>query len=157
MGTTAGRPILDGGGERFELGRMEPTDPTTYEAETRGVNVQVVTSYIAEHSDPPSRYVWAYMIRIENRSEQTVQLVSRHWVITDGQGRVEEVQGPGVVGEQPVLKPGAVHSYTSGCPLATPSGWMRGEYRMAVEGGDPFDAEIPEFSLDLPGARARLN
>ncbi|HEY3814752.1 MAG TPA: Co2+/Mg2+ efflux protein ApaG [Caulobacteraceae bacterium] len=136
---------------------MEPTDPTTYEAETRGVNVKVVTSYVAEHSDPPGRYVWAYMIRIENRSEQTVQLVSRHWIITDGQGRVEEIEGPGVVGEQPVLRPGEVHSYTSGCPLPTSSGWMRGEYRMTVEGGDPFDAQIPAFSLDLPGAREHLN
>ena len=136
---------------------MEPTDPTTYEAETRGVNVQVVTSYIEEHSDPPARYVWAYMIRIENRSEQTVHLVSRHWIITDAQGRVEEIEGPGVVGEQPVLRPGEVHSYTSGCPLPTSSGWMRGAYRMEVEGGEPFDAQIPAFSLDLPGARAVVN
>ncbi|HWE47546.1 MAG TPA: Co2+/Mg2+ efflux protein ApaG [Caulobacteraceae bacterium] len=136
---------------------MELTDPTTYEAETRGVNVQVVTSYIAEHSDPPARYVWAYMIRIENRSDQTVQLVSRHWYITDAQGRIEEIQGPGVVGEQPVLKPGAVHNYTSGCPLPTSSGSMHGAYRMEVAGGEPFEAQIPAFSLDLPGARTRLN
>jgi ApaG protein len=136
---------------------MEPTDPTTYEAETRGVVVQVVTSYLAEHSDPPARYFWAYMIRIENKSAETVQLVSRHWVITDGQGRIEEVQGAGVVGEQPILGPGDSHSYTSGCPLPTPSGWMSGSYRMTVQGGEPFDAEIPAFSLDLPGARRVVN
>jgi ApaG protein len=136
---------------------MAPTDPTTYEAETHGVNVQVVTSYLPEHSEPPGRYVWAYMIRIENKSPHTVQLMSRHWLITDAQGRVEEVSGPGVIGEQPVLRPGDVHTYSSGCPLPTPSGWMKGSYRMKVEGGDPFDAQIPEFSLDLPGARSRVN
>jgi ApaG protein len=136
---------------------MNPTDPTTYEAETRGVVVQVVTSYLAEHSDPPSRYFWAYMIRIENKSDATVQLLARHWIITDAQGRMEEVEGPGVVGEQPVLRPGESHSYTSGCPLPTPSGWMKGSYRMSVSGGELFDAEIPAFSLDLPGARRVLN
>ena len=136
---------------------MEPTDPTTYEAETHGVNVQVVTSYIREHSRLRRRAASGpARIRIEKgtRARTRSSLVSRHWVITDAQGRVEEVTGPGVVGEQPILKPGEVHSYTSGCPLPTSSGWMRGAYHMSVVGGEPFDAQIPAFSLDLPTCSA---
>jgi ApaG protein len=148
---------LTGAGEISLYERMTMIDPGAYEAETRGVVVQVVTSYLAEQSDPPARYVWAYMIRIENKSAHTVQLVSRHWTITDGQGRVDQVTGPGVVGEQPILRPGEAHSYSSGCPLTTPTGSMVGSYRMMVEGGEPFDAQIPAFSLDLPGARRVMN
>jgi ApaG protein len=102
-------------------------------------------------------WVWAYAVEIENRSDRMVQLVSRRWIITDALGRVEEVEGPGVVGEKPVLKPGAVHCYASGCPLPTPSGSMVGTYRMLVEGGDVFDAAIPAFSLDLPGVKRTVN
>ena len=133
------------------------SEPGTYEAETNGVVVRVTPTFLPEQSDPPQMWVWAYAVEIENRSDHTVQLVSRHWIITDALGRVEEVAGPGVVGEQPVLKPGAVHAYASGCPLPTPSGSMVGSYRMLVEGGDVFDAAIPAFSLDLPDARRTVN
>jgi ApaG protein len=134
------------------------SEPGVYEARTRGVVVQVQPTYLADQSDPPKVWVWAYAVRIENTSEQTVQLVSRHWIITDGLGRVEEVAGPGVVGETPVLPPGAVHSYASGCPLPTSSGAMEGSYRMVVlGGGEAFDAVIPPFSLDLPDAARSVN
>lgn len=134
-----------------------PDEAQVYEAETNGVAVRVVTSYLPDQSEPPQRWVWAYQIEIENRGQTTVQLISRHWIITDGQGRVEEVEGPGVVGEQPVLHPGQRHSYVSGCPLGTPSGSMVGSYHMQVQGGEAFDAAIPAFSLDLPGARRVVN
>jgi ApaG protein len=133
------------------------SQPGTYEAETNGVVVRVTPTFLPDQSDPPQMWVWAYAVEIENRSERTVQLVSRHWIITDALGRVEEVQGPGVVGETPVLRPGAVHAYASGCPLPTSSGSMVGSYRMLDEGGDVFDAAIPAFSLDLPGARRTVN
>jgi ApaG protein len=136
---------------------MPSLDSPVYEACTQGVSVRVVVSYLPQQSDPPKRWVWAYMVEIENGGERTVQLVSRHWTITDGLGRTEEVKGLGVVGEQPILRPGETHSYTSGCPLSTPTGSMVGSYRMLVEGGEPFDAEIPAFSLDLPGGRRSLN
>jgi ApaG protein len=136
---------------------MTSLDPAIYEAETNGVAVRVVTSYLPEQSEPPGRYVWAYRIEIENRGEVTVQLISRHWIITDAQGRTEEVEGPGVVGEQPTLEPGQSHTYVSGCPLATPSGSMVGSYKMLVSGGEAFEAAIPAFSLDLPGARRTVN
>jgi ApaG protein len=129
-----------------------------YAATTRGVRVSVTTRFVREQSDPDqARYFWAYDVRIENLGEETVQLVARYWRITDALNRVEEVRGPGVVGEQPVLKPGESFAYTSGCPLATPSGAMRGAYRMVTADGAPFDAEIPEFSLHLPGADRKLN
>jgi ApaG protein len=131
--------------------------PGTYQAETNGVVVRVTPTFLPDQSDPPQMWVWAYAVEIENRSERTVQLVSRHWIITDALGRVEEIAGPGVIGEQPVLRPGAVHAYASGCPLPTSSGSMVGTYRMLVEGGDTFDAAIPAFSLDLPGARRTVN
>jgi ApaG protein len=131
--------------------------PGVYEAETNGVVVRVTPTFLPDRSDPPKLWVWAYAVEIENRSDQTVQLVSRRWIITDALGRVEEVEGPGVVGETPVLKPGAVHAYASGCPLPTPSGSMVGTYRMVVIGGDAFDAAIPAFSLDLPGVRRTVN
>ena len=124
---------------------------------TEGVAVRVVVSFLPQQSDPPNRWIWAYMVEIENQGERTVQLVSRVWRITDGLGRVEEVRGLGVVGEQPILRPGETHRYTSGCPLSTPSGAMAGSYRMLVDGGEPFEAAVPAFSLDLPGAKAVLN
>jgi ApaG protein len=135
---------------------MSFQDSPVYEAETAGVVVRVTTAYLPEQSQPPRRYVWAYAIEIENRGERTVQLVSRRWLITDGLGREEVVEGPGVVGEQPILRAGESHRYTSGSALATPSGSMVGSYRMLVDGGAPFDAAIPAFSLDLPGARGTL-
>ncbi len=133
-------------------------DNPVYEAKTRGILVRVATSYLAAKSDPlEGKHFWAYMIEIENHGEETVQLLSRHWVITDALNRVEEVKGAGVVGEQPTLKPRDAFRYTSGVPLNTPSGTMRGAYQMLTDEGDAFDVEIPEFSLDLPGARRVVN
>ena len=129
-----------------------------YEARTRGVLVRVKTNYMAEQSDPiEGRYVWAYTIEIENHGEETVQLVSRRWKITDGHNHTEEVTGPGVIGEQPRLKPREAFRYTSGCPLTTPSGEMRGAYQMLTDRGDAFEAEVPAFSLHLPGAHRKVN
>ncbi|MDQ2859496.1 MAG: Co2+/Mg2+ efflux protein ApaG [Pseudomonadota bacterium] len=129
-----------------------------YEAVTRGVLVRVTPTYLPAQSRPEDgQYIWAYTVEIENRGPETVQLISRHWIITDARNRVEEVRGPGVVGEQPTLDPGESFQYTSGCPLPTPSGAMRGAYQMLRETGEMFDAEIPEFSLHLPEATRRMN
>lgn len=109
--------------------------------------------YLAEHSDPEqNHYVFAYTITIQNRGSVPAQLISRHWIITNGKGEVEEVRGLGVVGEQPLLQPGASFRYTSGCQLSTPVGTMRGSYRMQAEDGTQFDADIPEFALAMPRA-----
>ena len=123
----------------------------TSEAVTRGVRVQVESQYDAERSDP-SRNQWffLYTIRIVNEGPETVQLLTRHWVITDGTGKVEEVRGPGVVGKQPTLKTGESFEYTSGCPLTTPFGVMEGTYQMATEAGDRFDARVAPFTLSEP-------
>ncbi|MEI9965289.1 MAG: Co2+/Mg2+ efflux protein ApaG [Caulobacteraceae bacterium] len=129
-----------------------------YEARTDGIVVRVIASYLADQSEPEEgQYLWAYMVEIENHGGETVQLVSRRWVITDALNRVEEVEGEGVVGEQPLLKPGEAFRYTSGCPLPTPSGAMRGSYRMVSDSGRTFDVDIPEFSLHLPGAGRTVN
>ena len=129
-----------------------------YVAETRGIQVRVNPYYLPDQSDPDARqWVWAYEVHIENRGDETVQLMSRRWEITDALGRVEEVEGDGVVGEQPTLAPGEGFTYTSGCPLTTPSGVMQGRYRLKTEAGEVFDATIPAFSLDLPGARRVVN
>jgi ApaG protein len=123
------------------------------EATTRGVRVEVRSAYLPDRSSPAeSQYFFAYRIRITNAGEETVQLVSRHWVITEGDGRVEHVRGPGVVGEQPVLEPGEAFEYTSFCPLPTPVGSMHGTYQMVTAGGAAFDAEIAPFSLAVPTA-----
>ena len=132
-------------------------DPA-YEASTRGLTVRVRPQFLPDQSDPDERrWVWAYAIEIENRGRETVQLLSRHWIITDGFGRVEEVKGPGVVGDQPILRPGERYGYTSGCPLPTSSGAMVGSYRMITDGGEQFDIAIPPFSLDVPGGRRTVN
>ncbi len=121
------------------------------DALTRGIRVSVNTQYVPEQSSPRDhRYVFAYTIRIANESKHRVQLKSRHWIITDGDGKVEEVQGPGVVGVQPTLPPGQGFEYTSGCVLATPRGEMKGTYQMQGEDGEMFDAEIAPFVLTLP-------
>ena len=131
-------------------------DPA-YEARTADVVVRVRPQYLPDQSEPDERrWVWAYHIEVENRGAATIQLLARHWRITDATGRVEQVKGLGVVGEQPVLNPGERFSYTSGCPLPTPSGVMVGTYRMAGEGGQ-FDVDIPAFSLDLPDAPRVVN
>jgi ApaG protein len=120
---------------------------------TRGVRVEVESAYVPERSSPPeSQYFFAYRIRISNVGEETVQLISRHWVISDGNGNMEHVRGPGVVGEQPVLEPGESFEYTSFCPLPTPIGSMHGTYQMVTAGGSTFDAEIAPFSLAVPTA-----
>ena len=120
---------------------------------THGVRVEVRSAYLPERSSPgDSQYLFAYRIRITNAGEETVQLLSRHWIITDGDGRTEHVRGPGVVGEQPVLEPGGSFEYTSFCPLPTPIGSMHGSYQMVAAGGGRFDAEIAPFSLAVPNA-----
>lgn len=133
-------------------------DDPAYEAESAGIRVRVRPSYLAGQSDPEAgRWVWAYQVEIENRRESPVQLIARHWVITDAKGHVEEVRGSGVVGEQPVIQPGDRYAYASGCPLPTPSGSMVGSYAMTDDLGRPFEAAIPAFSLDVPGGRRTLN
>lgn len=120
-------------------------------ATTRGVTVRVAVSYFAEQSDPASgRWFWAYHVRIENASDRTVQLLSRSWTIVDGRGGRHEVQGEGVVGEQPLIAPGASFDYVSGCPLATPTGAMSGRYQMVGEEGGRFEVAIPRFALIGP-------
>ncbi len=129
-----------------------------YQAMTRKIEVKVEPFYLDDRSDPSeNRYVWAYRITIANHSDEFVQLLSRYWHITDGAGRVEEVRGAGVVGEQPELNPGDSYQYTSGCPLATPSGIMVGRYTMRNERGELFEVEIPAFSLDIPGKARTVN
>lgn len=129
-----------------------------YSAVTRNIAVNVEPFYLEDQSDPSeSRYVWAYRVTIDNRSNEAVKLLSRYWHITDGAGRVEEVRGAGVVGDQPELDPGDSYQYTSGCPLPTPSGIMVGRYTMRNDKGELFEIDIPAFSLDLPGARHSLN
>lgn len=117
-------------------------------AVTRGIAVRVAVSFLAEQSDPSSnRWFWSYHVRIENGSERAVQLLSRSWKIVDGHGSVHEVLGEGVVGEMPLIAPGASFDYVSGCPLDTPGGAMSGSYRMVDEDGDAFDVAIPRFQL----------
>lgn len=129
-------------------------DTPAYEAETDGVIVRVRPSYLAGQSDPhEGRWVWAYQVEIENRGDQTLQLLARRWIITDASGHVETVRGPGVVGEQPFIAPGDSYSYASGCPLPTPSGTMEGAFTMTDATGRSFEAAIPAFSLDVPGSR----
>lgn len=129
-----------------------------YSARTDDIEVKVEPSYLADRSEPASsRFFWAYAVEIANHMAVSVQLVSRHWIITDAQGRREEVKGQGVVGEQPILEPGGTFRYVSGCPLTTPSGFMAGSYRMIDETGRGFDVTIPTFSLDSPGQRKTLN
>lgn len=122
---------------------------------TLGVTVRVSVSYLPEQSEPArGRWFWAYHIRLENEGEQSVQLLTRHWIITDGRGARHSVEGEGVVGEQPLIAPGGSYDYVSGCPLATPSGSMRGSYRMIGENGAMFDVAIPEFALLAPAVGA---
>ena len=120
-------------------------------ATTRGVTVRVSVSFLPEQSEPSrGRWFWAYHIRLENEGDSTVQLLTRHWVITDGRGARHSVEGEGVVGEQPLIAPGSSFDYVSGCPLATPMGAMQGSYRMVGEDGETFDVEIPRFRLVAP-------
>ena len=113
--------------------------------------MSVEPSYLESHSSPAhGQYVWAYRVTIENRGTETLQLLSRHWMITNAHGEFSEVKGPGVIGQQPILRPGESHTYTSGTQLNTPSGMMGGSYQMETAAGEQFDIEIPTFSLHLP-------
>lgn len=118
---------------------------------TNGIRVTVKSVYVPAQSLPAEkRYVFAYTVRVANEGTETAQLRSRHWIITDGTGNVEEVRGPGVVGKQPILKAGESFDYTSGCPLQTPFGVMEGTYQMVTEDGERFDAKIAPFTLSEP-------
>jgi ApaG protein len=125
---------------------------------TEGVLVEVKSAFVPERSQPEDgEYFFAYTVRITNSGAQTVQLLSRHWIITDATGRTEEVRGAGVVGQQPILQPGQSFQYTSACPLSTPWGEMRGTYQMVRDDGTAFDARIATFELAIPAAsRAKL-
>jgi len=123
------------------------------EAVTRGIRIRVESRYLADRSSPEeSDWFFAYTVNITNEGSIPAQLVSRHWIITDGDGEEREVRGPGVVGEQPLLEPGESFEYTSGCPLPTRVGSMRGSYRMVSEGGESFQATIAPFSLGEPNS-----
>lgn len=123
----------------------------TSEAVTRGVRVRVKSAYDPERSRPSQKeWFFLYTIQIANEGHETVQLLTRHWIITDATGHVEEVRGPGVIGEQPILAPGESFEYTSGCPLGTPFGTMKGTYQMVTRAGERFDAQIAEFELSEP-------
>jgi ApaG protein len=129
-----------------------------YQERTRSIQISVETFYVGDQSVPEQhRFVFGYRIQIDNQGADTVQLISRQWRITDGHGRTMEVRGAGVVGKQPVLRPGESFEYTSGTPLSTPSGIMVGSYEMETAGGERFDVAIPAFSLDAPGKPARLH
>jgi ApaG protein len=128
---------------------IEPYMPS--EAITRHIRVQVQTEFVPRQSNPSqSQWFFLYTIRLTNEGGETVQLISRHWIITDAMGQVEEVRGPGVVGKHPVLEPGESFEYTSGCRLKTPFGSMRGTYQMVTDKEDNFDIEIPQFTLAEP-------
>jgi ApaG protein len=129
-----------------------------YTSVTRRVKVTVEPTFDPERSDPDEgRFFWLYAIEIANLGDKPVTLLERHWRITDAEGRQQEVRGPGVVGEQPTIRPGQAFRYTSGCPLTTPSGMMVGEYRMVGEDGHSFEVAIPAFSLDSPHGQRVLN
>ena len=129
-----------------------------YRAVTRQIEVRVIPRFLAERSSPENGYFfWAYTITLTNLGAETVQLKTRHWRITDAQGRLQEVRVAGVVGEEPVLKPGENFEYTSGVPLPTPSGFMAGTYGMVSAAGEKFDIEIPAFSLDATEDKRTLN
>jgi len=129
-----------------------------YRAVTRKIEVTVTPRFVSERSSPSNGYFfWAYTIDITNLGQETVQLKTRHWRITDASGRLQEVKGPGVVGEEPTLKPGESFEYTSGVPLPTPSGFMAGSYGMITDAGEPFDIEVPAFSLDSSYSERTIN
>ena len=142
----------------YELEQIPEEPGFQYELETRRIRVSVRPAYLVDQSDPEDdRYVWSYTVTIENRGPEPVQLLSRYWNIIDGQGRIQEVRGAGVVGAQPVIAPGESFQYTSGCPLETASGTMSGRYQMRSASGETFDAEIPAFLLESPYERRQIH
>lgn len=133
-------------------------DVMTFETVTDNFRVAVQSYFLDEQSEPSeNQFVWAYRIKIMNEGEKTTQLLARHWVITSGNGHIQEVKGEGVIGEQPVISPGQHFVYTSGTPLSTPTGFMRGTYEMQDEDGEHFHIEIPAFSLDSPYHSTKMN
>ena len=129
-----------------------------YEEITRDIKIAVEPDYLEDQSDPEeNRYLWSYRVTIENKSELTVQLLSRYWRITDARGRVREVRGDGVIGEQPVIPPGRAFEYTSGAPLETASGFMTGSYHMRASTGESFEVGIPMFALESPYEERRVH
>ena len=146
------RDIL-GDPRSFILDTVLAMDGTTSEAVTRGVRVRVRSTFLPERSDPAQgRWLFGYTVTLTNEGQEPVQLHSRHWIITDADGKVEEVRGPGVVGQQPRLAPGESHEYSSFCPLETSFGTMHGSYRMVTEQGEAFDAQVAPFALSMPYA-----
>ena len=129
-----------------------------YRTVTREIEVKATPKFLPDRSSPENGYFfWAYTITLTNLGRETVQLKTRHWRITDAHGRLQEVRGTGVVGEQPLLKPGQNYEYTSGVPLPTPSGFMQGTYTMVTEAGERFDIAVPAFSLDCSYAERTIN
>ena len=134
------------------------TVKAAYRAVTREIEVKASPRFLPDRSSPENGYYfWAYTITLTNLGTETVQLKTRHWRITDAQGRLQEVRGPGVVGEEPVLAPGERFEYTSGVPLPTASGFMTGRYQMVNESGERFEIDVPTFSLDSPDSKRVLN
>jgi ApaG protein len=151
MSDTKPKEGADEAGVRSARGRA----PNTYTSETttRGIRVHVESAYLSDRSSPrDNQYLFAYHVRISNIGAETAQLVSREWIITNADGEVERVKGPGVVGEQPVIAPGGVFEYTSYCPLKTTVGTMQGSYQMVTADGEKFDAQIVPFTLAVPNA-----
>jgi ApaG protein len=130
-----------------------------YSAITRGIRITVRSFYLEDQSKPEEgRFVWAYRVRIANEGSETVQLLRRTWNVVDARGRTQRIGGDGVIGQQPTILPGQTFEYTSGTPLETPSGFMKGAYHMVVtSSGENFDVEIPAFSLDSPHHRGRVH
>jgi ApaG protein len=146
------------GTQAASRGREADGAGDSYEATTDGIMVRVTPHYDPDRSKPEQgQYFWLYAVEIRNGSKASVQLLTRHWRITDALGRLQEVRGDGVVGQQPVIEPGGEFRYTSGCPLTTPSGFMAGSYHLETAAGVRFDATIPTFSLDSPHMPRSLN
>jgi ApaG protein len=159
---SVGAPQSEAGATRPEAigseARADRTGVTMYEAITRGIRVTVVPEFQSDRSEPDEgRWFWSYTVEITNTGDEPVRLRARHWRIVDSRGQTQEVSGPGVVGEQPLIEPGESFEYTSGCPLATASGFMLGSYRMQGADGEFFDVDIPAFSLDVPQTVRVLN
>src|SRR4051812_11827086 len=136
---------------------QKSSDNRTYRAVTRQIEVTVEPNFCPDRSTENFEYFWSYSIVITNIGAETVQLRTRHWIITDANGRRQEVRGEGVIGEQPVLAPGESFDYTSGVPLATRSGFMSGRYQMVSESGEAFEIDVPAFALDIPDVKRVLN
>ncbi len=156
--TYAWNPDAAGNGAAANAGTMGSKNGVMYRAITRNIEVSVTPRFVADRSSPENNYFfWAYTISITNNGTETVQLKTRHWRITDANGRRQDVRGAGVVGEEPVLKAGESFEYTSGVPLQTPSGFMVGSYGMVSGTGDHFDIEVPAFSLDSVETKRTIN